>query len=130
MNFAYAAKIAISSWVLLQISSPASASTWLRVAESQHGSTYDVDASSISADGQTRRFWVRVHYGPSTVKPGHSDGYTALRIANCSDMSYRDIQTSYTRNGEVTNVDSTDYQTFFASPDSVGRDVLEAVCNR
>lgn len=104
------------------------ASNWLYVGKNTFGSVYEIDTESLSRSGDAVTFWLRVKYGPKSPQ-GNSDGYTARRTANCTDRSYRDLQTTYTKEGAVVST-SGEEEKRFAPPDSIASGVIKAACGR
>jgi hypothetical protein len=113
----------------LIIVTPAVASNWRNIATNASGSTYEIDGESIAREGNSVTFWVRVKYGPGSTRTGQSDGYTARRTASCSDYSFRDLQTDYTRDGAPTHEEGPE-EIRYASPDSVAHAVIAAACSQ
>jgi hypothetical protein len=107
-------------------SSPVFAADWYLAATNQSGTTFEIDRETVTREGDTVIFWVKVHYGPKVVLV-EADSYVARRRANCSDLSYNDIQTNYTRQGKLTS-SSGEEEKHFAPPDSVAAAVIKSVC--
>jgi len=107
---------------------PALASNWVFVGKNTFGSVYEIDSETLTRSGDNVTFWLRVKYGPEGPK-GNADAYTARRTANCSDRSYRDLQTTYTKEGKVVST-SGEEEKRFAPPDSIAAGVVKAACGR
>jgi hypothetical protein len=120
-KYALAAAMALAA-------APAFAANWVYVGKNTYGSVYEIDMETLSRSGDTVTFWLRVKYGPDGPK-GESDAYTARRTANCTDRSYRDLQTTYTKEGKVVSTTGEEEKRF-APPDSIAAGVVKAACGR
>jgi len=89
---------------------PALASTWVNVGRNSNGSAYDIDMEGLTRQGSSVTFQLRVHYGPNGPT-GSADGYVARRQANCTDHSFHDLQTDYTKDGDVLKSLTTSVRT-------------------
>jgi hypothetical protein len=113
--------------ILLAAATPALASNWVLVGTNTYGSTYQIDRETLSRDGNSATFWLKVHYGASAPK-GESDGYVARRKVNCGDRSYQDLQTNYEKDGKVIQTSGVE-EMRFAAPDSIAASVVESACS-
>lgn len=113
--------------VLLAAAAPALASNWVLVGTNTYGSTYEIDRETLSHDGNSVTFWLKVHYGASAPK-GESDGYIARRKVNCGDRSYQDLQTDYKKDDKVIQTSGVE-EMRFASPDSIAASVVTSACS-
>jgi superfamily II DNA or RNA helicase len=112
--------------VLVLGATPALATNWSYIGKNTFGSVYEVDLDSLTRDGSTATFHLRVRYGPDGPK-GESDGYVATRRANCSDRSYSDLTTDYMKDGKVLRTSGAE-ETRTATASSIAGEVLKRVC--
>jgi hypothetical protein len=119
-------KLLVAAASLATVSAPAAAENWVYVGKNTYNSTYEVDWDRLSRSGNTVTFWLKVHYGAGSPK-SESDGYVARRQADCSDLSYHDVQTDYMKAGKVLKVTGEEEKRF-APPSSIAEGVLQKVC--
>jgi hypothetical protein len=112
---------------LIACASPASASNWVLAGTNTYGSTYEIDRETLSHDGNSVTFWLRVHYG-AKAPAGATDGFVARRRANCTDRSYQDLQTDYKKDGKVIQSSGVE-ELRFAAPDTIAATVLTTACS-
>ena len=108
------------------------AQNWVFVTGNSNAADFYVDADSIKKIGANRRVWVLQDLKKRTVNGSLSA--KLLREIDCNEEKIRSLQfTFYAENmlkGEMMNTVTRTGEWEFVSPDSMNKDVLDAVCKK
>ena len=108
------------------------AQNWVFVTGNSNAADFYVDADSIKKIGTNRRVWILQDLKKRTVNGSLSA--KLLREIDCNEEKIRSLQfTFYAENmlkGEMMNTVTRTGEWEFVSPDSMNKDVLDAVCKK